>query len=61
MHNFVPHLHDCKMGDLLMYATPTASKGGNTSFEEKPELISLKITSFSSDLLKNTGSREIVL
>jgi hypothetical protein len=31
--------------------TYPSSKGGNTSFAEKPELISLKITSFLSDLL----------
>jgi hypothetical protein len=33
---------------------PSTSKGGNTSFAEKPELILLIITSFFSDLLKKT-------
>ena len=43
----------------LVYVT---SKGGVTSFAEKPELILLKITSFFSDLLgKNSGFRGIVL
>ena len=40
-----------------------ASKGGNTSFAEKPELILLKITSFFSQIYfkKNSGLQEIVL
>jgi hypothetical protein len=39
-----------------------ASKGGNTNFAEKPELILLKTTSFFSDLLgKNSGLQEITL
>ena len=48
---------------LTLLRVSSTSKGGNTSFAKKPELILLKITSFFSQIYegKNSVLQEIVL